>query len=166
MVSDHLIYCAINAHMSKPSVGDMIELLIAVTGLEELAGGREAVARGLDQIKGELLRVAFDACVAETRGVGLSDAAVDFDNYPALARLHAGLNDILLRLGGRRVVRLDCCLGEALARRARCSRLRSSISSLKRRTDVADTAASSCRAPTTVNGIAVAGGSWITRDLG
>lgn len=46
-------------------------------------------------IEAELERIALDAHAANRRGAPLSDAVVDFANYPHLARVHAFVDDIL-----------------------------------------------------------------------
>ena len=50
---------------------------------------------GMAQLKTELRRLAFEAEAAIAKGLTFSDAAVDFDNFPLLARFHAGVDDIL-----------------------------------------------------------------------
>src|SRR5437773_10784923 len=56
---------------------------------------KDALEVGLAHIEAELERIALDAYAANRRGAPLSDAVVDFANYPHLARVHAFVDDIL-----------------------------------------------------------------------
>lgn len=67
-----------------------------MTGLVDLAGGREAFEAELNLLASQVMRAGLDAKVARVYGRSLSDAACDFDNYPFLARFHAYVGDILL----------------------------------------------------------------------
>jgi len=50
---------------------------------------------GLAQLKSELRRLAHEAEAVIAQELTFSAAAVDFDNFPLLARFHAGVDDIL-----------------------------------------------------------------------
>jgi len=50
---------------------------------------------GMAQLKTELRRLGLEAEAAIAKDLTFSAAAVDFDNFPLLARLHAGVDDIL-----------------------------------------------------------------------
>jgi hypothetical protein len=76
-------------------MGSPFERLFAETGLLDLVGGPEALAKGLAQIWAELARAGFDASAAAVRGIDLADAAEDFDNFRDLARVHSIFEDIL-----------------------------------------------------------------------
>lgn len=75
-----------------------MELLIKyfdALGVTEIVGGTEQLLKGLQEIQMELLRVGLDVQMAKARQQPLAEAALDFDNYPFLARMHVGIEDLL-----------------------------------------------------------------------
>ena len=81
--------------MDEQNSLQIIGEVIAATGLAELLGGAEHIVSGLQQAQVELARVGLDVQLAKARGTSLAIAAQDFDNYPALARLHSAVEDML-----------------------------------------------------------------------
>lgn len=71
--------------------------LVETTGFVDLVGGASALAAGIEHIAAELRSVGSEALAADARGTDLAEAVDDFENYPHLARFHAGVSDILTR---------------------------------------------------------------------
>lgn len=61
----------------------------------ELLGGEEGLNAGLTQCRAEFIRIGTDAHLAETRGIDLSEACTDHDNYPHLAEFHYFVEDVV-----------------------------------------------------------------------
>ncbi len=68
---------------------------VDAAGLSEVAGGHDAIEASLPPLWAHLERIGNDAELARVSDVDLADAAVDYENYPFLARLHASINDFL-----------------------------------------------------------------------
>jgi hypothetical protein len=111
-------------HQTDEPTHPVVEAFSAI-GLDDLIGGPEALRAGVQELEAELLRVATDAYIAQTRGEKLSDAAVDFERYPMLAVFHQSVDDLLLMTLPPELVRWmehvlrapDLALFEGLSRR-------------------------------------------------
>lgn len=76
------------------SLGDALQTVITVLQLDDLLPPG-SIPGALREMEAELLVIGADAYRAEIRGVPLSEATRDFEGCPSLAKLHAGLEDML-----------------------------------------------------------------------
>ena len=76
------------------AIPNSIERFIKETGFEAAVGGPEALGEGREQILAESFILATEAYAAEKRGVDLSDACADFENYPHLVQVHNSVESI------------------------------------------------------------------------
>jgi hypothetical protein len=78
----------------QTSLGEALQAFVRLLHLDELLPPDDVPA-ALSAMEAELLVIGADAYRAEVRGVPLRDAVRDYDRCPALAKLHATLEDLL-----------------------------------------------------------------------
>lgn len=83
--------------LCAPKTTSLSEVLLTFIGLLQLDEilPPESIPDALREMEAELLGIGADAYRAEIRGAPLSEAVRDFDRCPSLAKLHAGLEDML-----------------------------------------------------------------------
>lgn len=71
-----------------------LNTLVAM-GIDEIVGDPADLREAVHELEAEMLLVATEAYVAQRRGKRLSEAVVDFEDYPKLARFHTSVDDAL-----------------------------------------------------------------------
>lgn len=80
--------------MNSLAIRDPLRAFVHQLKMDELLDPDE-LEDGLAQLEVEVQRLALDAQAAAVRRIPLADAALDFETFPQLARLHAAVDDIL-----------------------------------------------------------------------